>query len=395
MKTILFNTILAIIALMIFACGRNTEPISEKVNLLQNDIAEKSIIETPTNHELTIKEWDETTAKEMIMRDLSKHTDWSDISYSDSTTLEHDIQFFPKIKLEDKEIMLGVVYSNYEENDCRDCIGVISAFEFEHKNGWILSNKAISFANIKSINGLRWYRIAKDNFAISVAKCYGTMGEVHYQMILYAFINNKMQPVLDISHDGNINDSYYDYKLLKSAKIDEQGYYYLAIDEKEKFEDSDTIFKRTMYAFNGYKYEEFNGYITDPSLTSINRAFNIDEMLNRKENSTKVEQASSSDKSIAEFLINHTFINYENRPVALLKFTSNNGGGWYGSMTLTLGSCEFVYSYNLEGRVISAIYVGSNNCDAAFKGGAQSLTVNSDNSISALVNGAKLVFTVQ
>lgn len=395
MKKIIFNTIPSIIALMLFACGRNTEPISEKANLLQGDIAEKSVVETPTNGELTIKEWDEATAKEIIMRDISKHTDWSYISYRDSTTLIHDIQFFPKIKLEEKEIMLGVVYSNYEGNDCTDCVGVISAFEFEHKNGWILANKAIAFGSIKSINGLRWYRIAKNNFAISVETCFGTMGETHSQMILYAFISNKILPVLDISHDDYESNSYYDYKLLKSPKIDEQGYYYLAIDEKGKSEDSDTIFKRTMYAFNGYKYEEFNGYITDPSLTSINRAFNIDEMLNRKENSTKVEQASSSDKSTAEYLINHTFINDENRPVALLKFTSNNGGGWYGSMTLTLGSCEFVYSYNLEGRVISASYVGSNNCDAAFKGGSQTLVVNSDNSISASINGAQLVFTSQ
>jgi hypothetical protein len=60
-------------------------------------------------------------------------------------------------------------------------------------------------------------------------------------------------------------------------------------------------------------------------------------------------------------------------------------------MTMSMGSCDFVYSYNLEDRTIDLSYTGS-NCDAAFTGRSMKMYVNSDNSISVYIQGQEMKF---
>lgn len=102
------------------------------------------------------------------------------------------------------------------------------------------------------------------------------------------------------------------------------------------------------------------------------------------------EQSDDGGKQIRDFLLDNTFANYGSGPAAYLRFTSSNGG-WYGAMTMSMGSCDFVYSYNLEDRTIELSYTGS-NCDAAFEGSSLKMFVNSDNSISVYIQGQEMKF---
>jgi len=95
-------------------------------------------------------------------------------------------------------------------------------------------------------------------------------------------------------------------------------------------------------------------------------------------NAISTEQTGDEGKQTREFLVDHTFANYGSGPAAYLRFTSSNGG-WYGAMTMSMGSCDFVYSYNLEDKTIDLSYTGS-NCDAAFTGSSMKMYVNGDNS---------------
>lgn len=108
-------------------------------------------------------------------------------------------------------------------------------------------------------------------------------------------------------------------------------------------------------------------------------------------NAISTEQTGDEGKQTREFLVDHTFANYGSGPAAYLRFTSSNGG-WYGAMTMSMGSCDFVYSYNLEGKTIDLSYTGS-NCDAAFKGSSLKMYVNDDSSVSVFIQGQEMKFS--
>jgi hypothetical protein len=99
---------------------------------------------------------------------------------------------------------------------------------------------------------------------------------------------------------------------------------------------------------------------------------------------------SSNDEGqkIAEFLINNNFADNENGVYFKLKFSSERGG-WLGAMTMSMRECDFIYSYNLEGRSIVLKYSGS-NCNA--QGGYATMTVNRNNTLSLIYKGQKFVF---
>ena len=103
------------------------------------------------------------------------------------------------------------------------------------------------------------------------------------------------------------------------------------------------------------------------------------------------ESTVNDSQKLRDFLLATTFINEGSGSVAYIKFKSENGGGWFGAMILTIGSCDFVYSYNLEGRTISLTYTGS-TCDAAFEGGSNTLTITDDNILEIAMQGKKLIF---
>lgn len=107
-------------------------------------------------------------------------------------------------------------------------------------------------------------------------------------------------------------------------------------------------------------------------------------------NALATEQNDDEGNQIRNFLTDNTFANYGSGNTAYLRFTSN-AGGWYGAMTMSMGSCDFVYSYNLDGSTIDLSYTGS-NCDAAFKGSSLKMFVNDDNSVSVYIQGQEMKF---
>ena len=106
------------------------------------------------------------------------------------------------------------------------------------------------------------------------------------------------------------------------------------------------------------------------------------------DNSSSPSSDSSSEQEIGVFLINNTFANYEIGGTAYLKFSSQRGGG-YGAMTMSMGSCDFVYSYDISGRHIQLTYTGS-TCNA--QGSSQTMTFNYDNTISVIIRGQSFIF---
>jgi len=102
------------------------------------------------------------------------------------------------------------------------------------------------------------------------------------------------------------------------------------------------------------------------------------------------ENTDNEGTQARAFLINNTFANYGSGPTAFLRFTSSNGG-WYGAMTMTMGSCDFVYSYSIDDKTIEVNYTGS-NCDAAFEGRSMKFFLNYDNSITVYIQGQELKF---
>ena len=108
-------------------------------------------------------------------------------------------------------------------------------------------------------------------------------------------------------------------------------------------------------------------------------------------NALATEQQDDEGEQIRNLLLDNTFANYGSGNTAYLRFTSS-AGGWYGAMTMSMGSCDFVYSYNLEGKTIDLSYTGS-NCDAAFKGSSLKMYVNDDSSVSVFIQGQEMKFS--
>jgi hypothetical protein len=103
---------------------------------------------------------------------------------------------------------------------------------------------------------------------------------------------------------------------------------------------------------------------------------------------SSTESSTDEGKDIRDFLISHTFEDNENGVYFSMKFSSDRGG-WFGVMTLTMGSCDFIYSYNLEGRSIELTYTGS-TCSA--QGGSATMNYNRNNTITLIYRGQEFVF---
>lgn len=244
------------------------------------------------NIEYVSASWDEDAATKIIEDKLSKHPDWSGIYFNDSTTLIHYVSFFPKFDLINKDIMVGFAYSDYEENYCSTCSGVLSVFEFENKDGWYLSKKDIAFTSAQASSPLKIYPISYDNYGILITESHGTQGELNTFNELLAFNNDEVSAILEISHLGDI---YTDYNVV-IKKHEREGYFYLLVEETEtkgattdpfseetdSQEESNPIITNTYYKFNGTKYESFVPPTTDPSLTSMDRFLDLNSIEQRK-----------------------------------------------------------------------------------------------------------------
>jgi hypothetical protein len=117
-------------------------------------------------------------------------------------------------------------------------------------------------------------------------------------------------------------------------------------------------------------------------------AFPIEYSVGSDSTPSSTQSSNDEGQKIAEFLINNTFAANENGVYFKLKFSSERGG-WLGAMTMSMRECDFIYSYNLEGRSIILKYSGS-NCNA--QGGSATMTVNKNNTLSLIYNGQKFVF---
>lgn len=237
--------------------------------------------------------WDDSQATKIILDILSKHSDWSKIYFQDSTTIVHNISFLPKFSLKSKEIIVGFSYTDYEDNSCNECSGVLSFFEFENNTGWTLKKKDIGKVSAIPQSKLSIYPLSFDNYGILISRSGNMQGECYTSQDLYAFIKDDFVSILELSHDYPITSEF----KIELKKHERDGYFYLLVEEteiknassdpfhpeEESSEEADTVITKTYYNFNGSKYEAFLPSQTDPSLTSMDRFIDLNSM-NQKNN---------------------------------------------------------------------------------------------------------------
>jgi hypothetical protein len=100
------------------------------------------------------------------------------------------------------------------------------------------------------------------------------------------------------------------------------------------------------------------------------------------------ESVNDDDKFVRDYIISHRYVDIENGVSFTLKF-SDSRGGWFGIMTMEMGSCWSLYQYETKGRSINLKF-DSSNCTT--QGDSRTATFNSDNSISFNINGQNFVF---
>jgi uncharacterized protein (TIGR02145 family) len=224
--------------------------------------------------------WDSTSAVKSITDDLNRYTQWPFNESFSTEELKHEFYDFVDIALEGKELKVGVVYTILDGHCPPYCNPMLSAFEFENKGGWYLSRKAIAFQALSPEGRIEFYKISPREYGILVKNRFssgkwGTSNSIN----LYAFVNDKLMQTLGWYREDL--DTVYSARVLKTIQ---DGQSYVMLEEKAKPYDGDTILSKSYYRFNGTEYEEFSGYITDPSLTSINRFYDINSVSERENN---------------------------------------------------------------------------------------------------------------
>jgi len=277
------------------ACNRVKSSISTsaEVNANQNpnditnsslhDLNEaKNISSTVPVIEDSSDQWDEASATNLVMDELKKYADWEfeyEVDYSED--LIHRLIKFQEVKLDNKKLISGLVLSKLTDS-YMSTEAYVSIFEFENKGGWRLTNKAIAFASYNFTGNVTWIRIAPNNYALYILNSYSRMDETNAFTNLYTFLNGEISNILSIEHGAGYDETYYNVRFKQSDITNNNGYYYLLAEEKSKIEDRDTVVTGNTYAFNGAVFEEFEGSITDPSLTSMNRFIDINSMMERE-----------------------------------------------------------------------------------------------------------------
>jgi hypothetical protein len=214
------------------------------------------------------------------MDELSKCTEWPFHESFTSDELNHQFFKFMDIALDGKDLKVGIAYTILEGHCPPYCDAVISIFEFENKAGWGLHRKAIGFDKITPEGNIEFYKMSTREYGILVRNLFssGKWGTSR-SVSLYAFINDRLMPTLGWYREDM--DTVFSANVLKTIK---EGQSYVMIEEKAKPYEGDTITTQTVYKFNGTEYMEFTGYLTDPSLTSISRFYDINTAQERENN---------------------------------------------------------------------------------------------------------------
>ena len=187
--------------------------------LITLKVYQKSMVEAEINDELVevkneISFWSESEARELIMIELSKVSDWSSIEdpHGGVAELYHEVIDFANIKLRNNELNVGIVFSNFKNNEGSYSRGVLSVFEFEDDGSWNIGRKSIAFANGSSGGRipvlLRITNISIDNYGLIVENSSGTMGEIIQSKSLFVFVNDEFNEVLNVEHYYSIEEAY-------------------------------------------------------------------------------------------------------------------------------------------------------------------------------------------
>lgn len=187
--------------------------------LIMLKVNQKHMVEAEVHDELVevknaISFWSKSEATELIMNELSGVSDWSSIEYHHGgyDELYHEVIDFTNIKLRGNELNVGIVFSNFKNNDGSYSRGVLSVFEFEDDGSWHISRKSIAFANGSSGGRipvfLRVTNISIDNYGLIVENSSGTMGEIIQSKSLFAFVNDEFNEVLNVEHYYSIEETY-------------------------------------------------------------------------------------------------------------------------------------------------------------------------------------------
>jgi len=346
----------------------------------QNQLTQQNYTETKETPEKTlssesIQTFDTTAATELIMQDLSENpSEWQNDLGEYVKEMTHEVLSFNEIDLGSKKLKIFIMKSEWEGGCPPYCAGIVSSYEFIIENNkWIINRKAKGFTYFRDEGEISFYLLTPTEYGIKTIHNYtgGKFGGMKVELFAY----DKKNLIQTLS-------SYSEESIELKAKV-YSGVSYLQLDITEENTKSTTYYK-----FNGTIYEEFDGAVTDPALTDMSRFIDINK-INKENSHNQSKQSEDNNEFIREFLTSHTFVNHEVGGSFYLKFSSKSGG-WGGSMTMSMGSCDAVYSYILDGIDINLTYVGS-NCES-ITGSSQTMTFNYDKSISVIIKGQKFVF---
>jgi hypothetical protein len=203
--------------------------------------------------------WDETAISKIIKDDMARYPKWAEVSGRDSAQWTHDILSLNKISLQGKEILVGLVFSNYDNNYCNACSGIVSIYEFDNSSG--LKRKSIAFRSGTSAgmppSTMTVYKLSNDNWGLVVENMTGTQGEVSESKELYTFINDEFKNVFSIDQMYNDGDNTRkDVNL--SFLMKDEGFCDLEVVEKVTPDGGQETSKTTIYKFDGTKYINSN-----------------------------------------------------------------------------------------------------------------------------------------
>ncbi len=256
--SILFTSVFLLVIMFLF--------FKSELNFFAETVIQDELIET-----VKVKTfWSESEATELIMNELSegseeliinelhKLTDWSLIWDPEEVSSEwfHEVVDFVNVKFYDTELYVGIIFSNFKDNDFSNSYGLLSIFEFQDNGSWDIHRRSLAFAAGSSggrVPDLKIINIAADNYGLRIVNSSGRMGWISQYNSLYAFVDNEFKNVLGIGHEYTIDD---DYSCNFTFIYGESGFSDLKVTQRETLSDGHQTITENEYYFDGAHYIE-------------------------------------------------------------------------------------------------------------------------------------------
>lgn len=194
-------------------------------------------------------EWNEASAKKIILEELANYPDWSEKG-GEPNTWQHEVNIFHAVSLNTKEIMVAICASSSD-----DYASYWSIFEFENQRGWKLRKKSIAFMEDFGFEPIV-NNISPDNYCIIFSLEDNAMGGLFgVQQNVYAFLNEELQLIFTLENSWRNNyGEHYTYDDLKLKFVQKNDGYYDIETHEMNSSGYNPKLGAVIYKFNGTEY---------------------------------------------------------------------------------------------------------------------------------------------